>query len=322
VRITLNLATRPYADQGPAIKRLRIGMAVLAVVLALLGLGLMHFHQTALRMAAQEATVDQSIARIQQEQSGYQAQMQQPVNAMVLTQAQFLNQLFDEKSFSWTAAMEDLERVLPAGVQVTSLEPSRGKDGRLTLRLRTSGQRERSVELVRNMERSRRFANPRVSGENAENSSSQGGFQQVADANRVSFEILAEYNPATLEERQTEIAAQKKHVGVTNPMPSLHTTPRQQPGRMQPGRMQPGRTQPGYVPPNTQPQGQMQPRQGLPPGMSRFQTPTRGPNAGPVQGSIPDPDPSGYDPNGLKNHDRNRIPPPDSQIDPQPQEPK
>ena len=52
MKITLNLATRPYADQGPAIKRLRIGMAVLAVVLIALGYGLMHFHQSALRMAA------------------------------------------------------------------------------------------------------------------------------------------------------------------------------------------------------------------------------------------------------------------------------
>jgi len=41
-----------------------------------------------------------------------------------------------------------------------------------------------------------------------------------------------------------------------------------------------------------------------------------------VHGSIPDPNPSGYDPNGLKNHEQNRIPPPESQIDPQPQEPK
>jgi type IV pilus assembly protein PilN len=313
MRITLNLATRPYADQGPALKRLRIGMAALAVVLALLGLGLMHFHQSALRMAAQEAVVDQSIAQIQHEQSGYQVQMQQPANARVLTQARFLNQLFDEKSFSWTAAMEDLERVLPAGVQVTALEPTRGKDGRLTLRLRTSGQRERSVQLVRNMERSRRFANPRVAGENAENSGSQGGFQQVGDPSRVNFEILAEYNPATLDERKAEIAAQKNHGGSATPMPSLHSTPHSQQVRSQPGRLQPG-----YVPPNPQPQRQPQP--GIPPGMSRFQTPMRGPNQGPVQGSIPDPNPSGYDPNGLKNHDRNRIPPPESQIDPPPQE--
>ena len=40
MRITLNLATRPFADLGPAIKRLRIGMAVLAGLSILLGLGL------------------------------------------------------------------------------------------------------------------------------------------------------------------------------------------------------------------------------------------------------------------------------------------
>ena len=87
-------------------------MAVLAVILIGLGFGLMHFHQSALRMAAQEDAMDRAIAAKQHEEQGYRAQMQQPANARVLQQAQFLNELFDEKSFSWTAAMEDLERVL------------------------------------------------------------------------------------------------------------------------------------------------------------------------------------------------------------------
>jgi len=47
MRITLNLATRPFADLGPAIKRLRIAMAVLAVIAIGLGLGLRAFHQKA-----------------------------------------------------------------------------------------------------------------------------------------------------------------------------------------------------------------------------------------------------------------------------------
>jgi type IV pilus assembly protein PilN len=212
MRIIINLATRPYADQSPALKRLRIGMAALAVVLIALGFGLMHFHQSALRMAAQEEAINRSIENIRQEEQGYQAQMQQPANARVLKQAGFLNGLFEEKSFSWTAAMEDLERVLPAGVQVTAIEPARAKDGRLTLRLKVSGLRERSVEMLRNMEHSRRFVSPRIAGENAE-TSSQGDLQPVRDvgpnSNKVSFDILAEYNPATLEERKAEIAAQK-----------------------------------------------------------------------------------------------------------------
>ncbi len=47
----------------------------------------------------------------------------------MLERSQFLNALFAEKSFSWTAVMMDLEKVLPTGVQVTSLEPQMAKDG-------------------------------------------------------------------------------------------------------------------------------------------------------------------------------------------------
>jgi type IV pilus assembly protein PilN len=240
MKITINLATKPYADQGPALKRLRIGMAALVVVLGLLGLGMLHFHQRALEMAAQEDSVDRSIAKIRQEEIGYQVQMQQPVNARVLQQAEFLNGLFDEKSFSWTAAMEDLERVLPAGVQVTAMEPTRAKDGQLTLHLRVSGPRARSVEMVRNMEHSRRFLSPRITGENAENGTQGNGLQQVRgsapESDKVAFDVLAEYNPATLEQRKAEIAAQKRaHPTEDNSQPLV---------------AQPGQPRPGYVPRN------------------------------------------------------------------------
>ena len=93
--------------------------------------------------------------------------MHQPANAQLLAQAGMLNQLFDEKAFSWTLAMEDLETVLPGGVQVTTLEPARAKDGHITLRLRVMGPRDRDVELVQNLEHSRRFLLPRIVGENA-----------------------------------------------------------------------------------------------------------------------------------------------------------
>ena len=248
MKITLNLATRPYADQGPALKRLRIGMAVLAAILIALGFGLMHFHQSALRMMAQEETINRAIAAKQHEEQGYRTQMQQPANARVLQQAEFLNGLFDEKSFSWTAAMEDLERVLPAGVQVTALEPTRAKDGRLTLHIRVSGQRDRAVQMVRDMEHSKRFASPRISGENTENS--QGSLQSVRDTGKVSFDVLAEYNPPTLDERKTEIAAQKRSRPGANEkvrdaaetrQPYVAPTPQPRPGQAvrpgMPGRM-------------------------------------------------------------------------------------
>lgn len=266
MKITLNLATRPYADQGPALKRLRIGMLVLVVLLAGLGFALMQIHQKALKMAAESDTADRAIANIESQEQGYQAQMRQPANARVLQQAVFLNKLFDEKSFSWTAAMEDLERVLPAGVQVTAIEPSRDKQGRITLHLRISGERERSVAMLKNMEHSRRFQSPRISGENAENSA-QNGLRPVIDTSngKVAFDVLAEYNPPTLEERKAEIAEMKRKRTGTQPdavpMPRVMPMPRPQ---MNPQQMNP--SQPARQPfnPMFRPPTPMQNRPGGP----------------------------------------------------------
>ena len=282
MKITLNLATRPYADLGPAIKQLRIGMAVLAVILLALVFGLFHFHQSALKMAAQEAALDQAVAKIRREQQGYEAQMRLPDNAKVLTQATFLNRLFDEKSFSWTAAMEDLEPVLPTGVQVTSLEPNRAKDGTLTLHLRVSGLRERAVDLVRNMEQSKRFVSPRITGENSENAQSQGNIQPAGAPGRVAFDVLAEYNPATLEERKTFLASKKRTEPTATLLPHPASGPRPgyqppvnlaRPGIMNRSPNQPG-GQPGSfpaVPPGVRPRVPLNPAANPNPFQNRIQ---------------------------------------------------
>ena len=201
MRITLNLATRPFADYGPALKRLRIGMGILALVAICLLLGLRALHQKAEQARAREHSLDGEIARVNAERQGYQAMMQQPDNAKLLASADALNKLFDEKAFSWTLAMENLETVLPGGVQVSTLEPVRAKDGHITVRLRVIGPRDRAVDLVRNLEHSRRFLLPRIVGENSETSNAPNQRMiAVSATNPFNFELLAEYNPPTTEE--------------------------------------------------------------------------------------------------------------------------
>ena len=211
MRITLNLATRPFSDLGPAIKRLRIAMGVLAGVSILLAIGLHLVHHSAELARQKERELDGRIARVTGERQQYVSMMHQPKNAALLEQVGMLNALFDEKLFSWTLAMEDLETVLPGGVQVSSLEPVRAKDGVITLHLRVIGPRDREVELVQNLEHSKRFLAPRIVGENAESNEGQGGnheLEPVSASNRFNFDLLAEYNPTTLgelteEERKT-----------------------------------------------------------------------------------------------------------------------
>jgi type IV pilus assembly protein PilN len=153
--------------------------------------------------------------------------MHQPANVQLLAQTEALNRLFDEKAFSWTLAMENLETVLPGGVQVTTLEPVRAKDGHITLHLRVLGPRDRAVELVRNLEHSKRFLLPRIVGENAE---SVGGpnekLEPISASSRVNFDLLAEYNPGSPEERIVK-APQKAS-------PATEAVPRSKPVQLHP----------------------------------------------------------------------------------------
>jgi type IV pilus assembly protein PilN len=205
MRITINLATRPFTDLGPALKRLRIGMGVLALAAIALGLGLHTLHEKAEEARARDHSLDGQVASVTQERQSYQDLMHRPDNAQLLTQTAAINRLFDEKAFSWTLAMQNLETVLPSGVQVSTLEPIRAKDGHITLHLRVVGPRDRAVELVRNLEHSRRFLLPSIVGESAETNSTGGPNQRlepISASNRFNFDLLADYNPPTAEERR------------------------------------------------------------------------------------------------------------------------
>jgi len=211
MKITVNLATRPFADQGPTIKRLRISMAAFAVVSIGLGVGLHLLHAKAQIARSRIQALENQITKVNQERQGYQAMMRQPDNAQVLQQANNLNALFDQKAFSWTLAMEDLETVLPGGVQVTTLEPVRDeKTGQITLKLRVVGPRDKGIELVQNLERSRHFLHPVITGESLENSGGPGAaLEPVSASNRVNFDLNADYNAATVGEHPARHQAGK-----------------------------------------------------------------------------------------------------------------
>ena len=211
MRVTLNLATRPYADIGPAIKLLRIAMAVLAVIGIGLGVGLHAFHQRAEEARKTEQQVQSQIDALKLERKGYRELMQQPDNAQLLARSKALNQLIDEKTFSWTLAMEDLETVLPGGVQATTLDPARDtKTGIITLKLRVLGPRDRAVDLVENLEHSKHFLFPNIVSESTESAGGPGERQEPPSASsRVNVELQAQYNPDTALDRKAQPKAEK-----------------------------------------------------------------------------------------------------------------
>ncbi len=207
MRITVNLATRPFVELRPLFARLRLAMAALAVLAVLFGIALHILNAKASAAQAQMDALKARTSTFENERHANETRMRQPQNMSVLERSQFLNAIFAQKSFSWTAVMMDLETVLPAGVQVTSIDPQITKEGDVFIRLRVSGDRDRAVQLVRNLETSHRFLAPRLSNETAQTRESGGGLaggprgvpqaptQAVAAPGGVEFDILSGYNP-------------------------------------------------------------------------------------------------------------------------------
>jgi len=195
MRIAVNLATRPFVELRPFFARLRIFMGVLGVA-AIVLLIVTHTLQKKLnKVQAQMDALHAKTVAAQQEKTNNERRMRQPANAAVLERSHFLNALFLRKSFSWTAVMMDLETVLPVGVQVTSIEPQISASGDVVIHLRVSGDRDRSVQLVRNLERSKRFLSPHINSESSQAKEANGAQPQPGVTPGVEFEILANYNP-------------------------------------------------------------------------------------------------------------------------------
>lgn len=217
MRVTLNLASRPFFELRPLFLRLR----VLAVALALLAIALFFLLRSAEHKALEaQAAVHhwtQATQKLQQEWQRDQVLMREPQNAATLDRSQFLNEQFTRKSFSWTAALMDLELVLPQGVQVISIVPRMTKDGQVEVRLRINGPRDKAVQLVSNLEKSPYFVQPRVIGETADiQGENHAGFRPTMSASTdVNVDIIAAFNAGDLE--SADVKAEENKSG-THPV--------------------------------------------------------------------------------------------------------
>ena len=242
MRISVNLASRPFIELRPLFARLRLIMLALALLAIGLGFALSSLSKKADLASVQMNALKAQTADYQQKRLQNESRMKQPQNAGVLERSRFLNGLFARKSFSWTAVMMDLERVLPTGVQVTSIEPVISKEGEVTIRLRVTGDRDRTIQLVRNLERSQRFVGPKLAGEsaltadraktlgltntvlpgtvNASLPVTPSGVPALPLGNGVEFEIFSGYNP--LPEPQSRRKSIDEAEDAPDIMPKVH----------------------------------------------------------------------------------------------------
>jgi type IV pilus assembly protein PilN len=166
MRLNINLASRPYEDARQFWMRWGAGLGVVAILTLALIVTTVSGWFAARRDHANIAQLKSEIA--QRDRTRQQAEdfLNRPENRSTRDQSQFLNELIQRKSFSWTRVLEDLEKVMPARVHLVSIQPELDDDSQLKLKLAVAGDsRDRALELARRMEDSRRFTRTYVASE-------------------------------------------------------------------------------------------------------------------------------------------------------------
>lgn len=192
MRLDINLASQPYEDARQFWLRWGSGLAVASLVtLALLAITISGWF-AARHDHAQIAGLRAEIAQRDQTRQRAEEFLNRPENRATRDQSQFINELIERKSLSWTHVLEDLEKVMPPRVHLVSIRPELDEDNQLVLKLVVGGDsRDRLIELARRMEESRRFTQAYIGIEHIDNAAS------VSGGDTVQFDINGIYVPDT-----------------------------------------------------------------------------------------------------------------------------
>src|SRR4029077_1738988 len=127
MRIRLNVATKALETH----RRFLAGSGLIVVVAGLIFLGL-GWHVYSVRKVDAELRARTEKSRLKMAELEAQRQdldrfFHLDENAKLNDRAAFINGILDARSFNWTQMFMDLERILPAGVHVVSIEPKQSK---------------------------------------------------------------------------------------------------------------------------------------------------------------------------------------------------
>jgi type IV pilus assembly protein PilN len=192
MRLDINLATQPYEDARQFWLRWGTALAVATILtLALLTFTVSDWF-AARRDHAEIAELRAQIAQRDRKREQAQEFLNRPENRATRDESQFLNELIERKSLSWTHVLEDLEKVMPPRVHLVSIHPALdedNQDNQLALRMVVAGDsRERAIELASRMEGSGRFTHTYIETETT---------AAAGSGDTVQFNINGVYIPET-----------------------------------------------------------------------------------------------------------------------------
>lgn len=188
MRTEINLASTPYVDARRFWLRWGTALALVGILtIALLEIaGSGWFNARSDRQNISD--LKNQISQRDQQRSKAEAFLNLPANRDTRDKSQFLNALILRKSFSWTKAFEELERVMPPRIHVVSIHPELAAENQLAIKMVVAGEsRDRAIDLLRKMETSEHFRDVHIVQEQQQQGQTAG--------DNVTIDITALYMP-------------------------------------------------------------------------------------------------------------------------------
>lgn len=157
MRVLLNLATKPLETHRRFLVVAGLVGCVAGVLFLSLGWHVYRIRKADAELRARTEQTRLETARLDRDRKDLELFFSQPVNSKLSDRAAFLNTVIDARSFNWTQMFLNLERVLPGGVRVVSIEPKQAK-GRVEVKLTVgAASDEAKLKFLRALEESGMF---------------------------------------------------------------------------------------------------------------------------------------------------------------------
>lgn len=158
MRVRLNLATKPLESH----RRFLVGSGLTAFAAAIVCIALSWHVYVARKVDAQlrarTEKTRQEMARYEAQRAELERYFAQKEIASLHDRAAFINSIIDLRSFNWTQMFMDLERILPAGVRVISIEPKQAS-GHVEVKLTVgTTSEEAGLKFLHALEESKQFS--------------------------------------------------------------------------------------------------------------------------------------------------------------------
>lgn len=155
--VGLNLATKPLETHRKFLAGSAL-VAMLAVgILIPLSWHVYNVRQSDAQLREAAETMRRGMLQYQEQRSELEQFFSRKENAQLNERAAFLNSIIDARSFNWTQMFMDLEKIMPAGVRVVSINPVQ-KNGRIEVKLNVGAvSDEAKLKFLRSLEDSKAF---------------------------------------------------------------------------------------------------------------------------------------------------------------------